>query len=122
MSDIMHNILIVDDEKNIRTLYKETFAKEGYEVSIAENGKECLEACKAKKPDLIILDIKLPDIDGMKVLEKMTEMKIRVPVILNSAYAGYEDNVNSWLAEAYIIKSGDLKELKSKVKELLGKS
>ena len=115
----MKNLLIVDDEKNIRTLYKEIFEKEKYNVLLASNGKECLEQCKKHKMDLVILDIRLPDMDGMEVLGKLSEEKNTPLVILNSAYAGYENNVNIWLAEAYLIKSSDLSELKNTVKDVL---
>ena len=115
----MKNVLIVDDEKNIRVLYKEIFEKEGYNVIVASNGKEGLDACKKNKIDLVILDIRLPDMDGMEILGRLSKEKNVPPVILNSAYAGYENNVNAWLAEAYLIKSSDLSELKNKVKEIL---
>lgn len=119
MKRTMKNLLIVDDEKNIRTLYKEIFEKEKYNVLLASNGKECLEQCKKHKMDLVILDIRLPDMDGMEVLGKLSEEKNTPLVILNSAYAGYENNVNIWLAEAYLIKSSDLSELKNTVKDVL---
>jgi len=114
----MPRILIVDDEKNILNLYKETFTEEGYEVVLAETGAECLEKVKKEHFDLVILDIRLPDMDGMEVLGKLSKGKKVPPVILNSAFAGYEGNPSSWLAEAYLIKSGDMAELKSKVKEI----
>ena len=97
----MKTILIIDDEKNIRTLYKEVFEKEGYKVMLASGGKEGLDVCEKNKIDLIILDIRLPDLDGMEVLGRLAKKKDAPPVILNSAYAGYEKNVNAWLAEAY---------------------
>lgn len=117
----MKTLLIVDDEKNIKTLYREVFEKEGYKILLASTGKECLEQCKKHKIDLVILDIRLPDMDGMEVLGKLSAEKDVPRVILNSAYAGYENNVNIWLAEAYLIKSSDLTELKNTVKDILEK-
>ena len=115
-------LLVVDDEKNIRTLYKEVFEKDGYEVILASNGKECLEKIKdTPAVDLLVLDIKLPDINGMEILGELSKAKSKVPVILNSAYVGYENDPNAWLAEKYIVKSGDLTELKEKIKEVLGR-
>ena len=117
----MKKLLVVDDEKNIRTLYKEVFEKDGYEVILASTGKDCLEKIKNTSGlDLLVLDIKLPDINGMEILAELSKAKNKIPVILNSAYVGYENDPNAWLAEKYIIKSGDLSELKEKVKEVLG--
>ncbi|MFH1824561.1 MAG: response regulator [Candidatus Firestonebacteria bacterium] len=115
----MKTVLIVDDEKNIRVLYREVFEKEGYKVIVASNGKEGLSVCKENKIDIVILDIRLPDMDGMEILSKLAKEESAPPIILNSAYAGYEKDVNSWLAEAYLIKSSDLSELKDRVKEIL---
>ena len=69
--------------------------------------------------DLIILDIKMKNMDGLDVLEELRAKTVGVPVILNSAYSTYKNNFTSWLADAYLVKSGDLSELKEKVKELL---
>ena len=117
----MKTILVVDDEKNIRELYSETFKKEGYNVLLAATGAEGLLLAAQNKIDLIILDIRLPDIDGLSVLEKLSRdnKKEVPPVILNSAYSGYESNSNVWLAEQYLIKSGDLDELKNTVKRIV---
>jgi len=114
----MKTILVVDDEQNIRQLYSETFKEEGYNVLLASTGAEGLELVSKNTVDLIILDIRLPDIDGLSVLEKLSRDSARKvpPVILNSAYSGYENNSNVWLAEKYLIKSGDLDELKNTVK------
>ena len=113
----MKTLLVVDDEKNIRDLYKKTFEDENYKVLLAETGNECLELAAKNKLDLIILDIRLPDMNGMEVLERLSVSGKDVPpVILNSAYSGYEHDNSVWLAEKYLIKSGDLSELKNTVK------
>ncbi|OGF47484.1 MAG: hypothetical protein A2452_03110 [Candidatus Firestonebacteria bacterium RIFOXYC2_FULL_39_67] len=119
----MKTILVVDDEQNIRQLYSETFKEEGYNVLLASTGAEGLELVSKNTVDLIILDIRLPDIDGLSVLEKLSRDSARKvpPVILNSAYSGYENNSNVWLAEKYLIKSGDLDELKNTVKNIIEK-
>ena len=121
----MKTILIVDDEKNIRQLYKETFEKAKYKVLLAETGNEALQVAKDNKVDLVILDIRLADMNGLEVLERLsTEACLGKPVplvILNSAYAGYEKDSSVWLAEKYLIKSGDLAELQNAVKAALEK-
>ncbi len=112
-------LLIVDDESNIRLLYKTEFEHEGYEVALAENGMECLEKLERFQPDLVILDIKMPGIDGLETLNQILGKNNLIPVIINSAYSAYKDNFMSWSADAYVIKSSDLTELKNKVSELI---
>jgi len=115
-------LLIVDDEKNIRLLYKREFEFEGYEIELAENGMECLRKIESFKPDLVILDIRMPGIDGLETLNQILGKNNVLPVVINSAYSSYKDNFMSWSADAYVVKSSDLTELKTKVKELLAES
>ena len=115
-------ILVVDDEEDIRLLYREELSEEGYEVILASNGKEALEAFRNETPDLIVLDIKMPIMDGLEALGKIIRMERQVPVILNTAFHGYKDDFMSWAADAYIVKSADLSQLKGKISELLDRS
>mgnify|MGYP001598826233 CR=1 FL=1 len=115
----MANLLIVDDEENIRLLYKEVLEEDGHKAEIAKDGEEALARIERGGIDLVILDIRMPGIDGIEVLRRMHEKNKNLKVILNSAYAGYEEDVHSWFSDAYIIKSGDLTELRNKVKEIL---
>jgi two-component system alkaline phosphatase synthesis response regulator PhoP len=66
-------ILIIDDEPDIRVLIKYTLEKEGYLVEVAENGEEGIEKAKANVPDLIVLDVMMPGMDGMETCEKLRE-------------------------------------------------
>jgi len=118
----MTKLLIVDDDENICLLYEEEFTEGGYDVEIAKNGKECVEKLKSFSPDLIILDIRMPQMDGIEALGKIIAKEKNIPVILNSAYSSYKDDFRSWGSDAYIVKSSDLTELKNKVVEILGKS
>ena len=116
----MKNILIVDDEEGIRGLYELEFQSEGFQTCSVSSGEEALEYFNENRPaDLIILDIKMQNLDGLDVLEELRSRTVGVPVILNSAYSTYKNNFTSWLADAYLVKSPDLSELKEKVKELL---
>ncbi|MBI5640740.1 MAG: response regulator [Nitrospirae bacterium] len=111
-------ILIVDDDQNILRLYKEELEEEGYHVVIASNGREALEQFEKENPDLVTLDILLPDVDGIKLLRQMKEKRPRMPVIMSTAY-DYRDDFAVWASEAYIVKSADLTELKSTIKKLM---
>ena len=114
-------ILVVDDEVNQALLYEEALTDEGYMVDLANSGNKALELAKTNSYDLIVLDIGLPDIDGLETLGRMLSMDNKLPVILNTAYPSYKDNFMSWAADAYVVKSSDLTELKTKIKESLTK-
>jgi DNA-binding response OmpR family regulator len=110
-------ILIVDDDQNILRLYKEELEEEGYQIVTASNGQEAMDQFEKENPDLVTLDILLPDVDGIKLLRQMKEKRPRMPVIMSTAY-DYRDDFAVWASEAYIVKSSDLTELKSAIKKL----
>jgi DNA-binding response OmpR family regulator len=115
-------ILVVEDDESQRLLYHDEFAEAGYEVVLAANGREALKQLGMAKPDLIILDIVMPVMDGMETLGRIIREHRDVPIILNTAYSSYRDDFMSWGADAYVVKSADLGELKAKVREILGES
>jgi DNA-binding response OmpR family regulator len=117
----MTRILCVDDDLNLLRLYREELAEDGYKVLLARNGKEAVKKFGEKKPDLVILDIRMPQMDGIEALNAILGKDRQVPVILNTAYAQYKENFMTWGAEAYVLKSSDLAELKEKIREVLGK-
>jgi len=117
----MAKILVVDDEKNIRTLYEAELGDEGYDVTTASSAKEAYDLLENEFFDVVILDIRMPEEDGIAALEKMMVKRRDLPVLINSAYSSYKDNFLTWLAEDYIIKSADLTELKAKIAHVLEK-
>jgi DNA-binding NtrC family response regulator len=114
-------ILIVDDEKNILDLYDQELQDEGYSTFLAQNGKECLEIIKNEALDLIVLDIRMPKMDGLEAIGNIIDINNKIPIIINSAYSNYKDDFMSWAAEAYVVKSYNLDELKKTIKEVLQK-
>ena len=114
-------VLIVEDDTNQRLLYEEELRDEGYTVVSAGDGREALKVAREENPDLVILDINMPAMDGLDALSQLLEMNPGLPVIINTAYPGYQDSFTAWSADAYIVKSSDLTELKSTVKRLLNK-
>jgi len=118
----MKKLLIVDDEKHLRLLYQTEFEAEGYRVDTVADAQEALGKFERERYDLVILDIKMPGMDGIEALGKFLGRDNKLPVIINSAYDSYKDNFMSWAADSYVIKSADLSELKQKVKEALGES
>ncbi len=117
----MTTILIVEDDKNQRLLYEQELKLEGYEVVTASDGKEALEKAQEQLLDLIVMDINMPKMDGIETMGKILDKNKEIPVIINTAYSNYKDNFMSWAADAYVVKSSDLSELKDTVKEILTK-
>ncbi len=114
-------ILLVEDEENLRLLYEEELKAEGYVVVSAGNGKEALRLLEGAKPDLIILDIVMPVMDGMETLGQLMGGKRSIPIVIHTSYPGYREDFMSWAADAYVSKSSDLRELKQTVRDLLKK-
>ena len=115
----MPKILVVDDEELIRLLYEEELTDEGYEVVTAATGQGLLERIEQEKPDLIILDIKLADSDGLDLLQEIRNQHYDLPVILCSAYEVFKGDVKAIAADAYVVKSSDLTQLKKAVRRAL---
>jgi len=117
----MNRILVVEDNENQRKLYVAELADQGYEVYAAANGQEALEVSADCHPDLVVLDINMPGMDGLDVLGRLLGSCPTLPVIIHTAYPAYEDDFMSWSADAYVCKSTDLTELKQRIKETLAK-
>jgi DNA-binding response OmpR family regulator len=115
-------LLVVEDNIHQRLLYEEELKDEGYQVLTACDGREALEVAQRDHPDLVLLDINMPVMDGLDTLGKLLEVDHRIPVIIHTAYPGYQDSFTSWSADAYVVKSSDLTELKKTVQRLLSRN
>ncbi|MBU4262391.1 MAG: response regulator [Proteobacteria bacterium] len=115
----MKKILLVDDEESIHLLYREELEEEGYEVHSALSGEEALGKLHIIEPDLVILDINMPGMNGIDVLRRMKEINQAMPVILSSAYQEFKQDLASWASDDYIVKSSNLDELKNAVRKYL---
>jgi len=108
-------ILIVDDEEHIRLLYSEELKEEGYEVTTHDSGYKLLERIKEDKPDLVVLDIKMVDYNGLDLLQDIRNEYYDMPVVLCTAYDAFKEDIKSVAADFYVVKSFDLTELKKKI-------
>jgi DNA-binding response OmpR family regulator len=120
---VKKKILIIDDEEKLCTLVSAFLEKKGYAAVSAKNGKQGLKAARYRAPDLILLDINMPKMDGFAVLEQLkAEPKtMSIPVIM---LTGREDEdaklkASSLYSEQYITKPFDLEELDTKISQLL---
>jgi DNA-binding response OmpR family regulator len=113
-------LLLVEDEKNLCLLYKEELSKEGYRVTAVADADSALTLLKRRPFDLIITDIRMPGKDGIELIAQIMALRKDIPIIINTAYQSYKHDFMTWAADAYIVKSASLDELKSKIKELVG--
>lgn len=112
---IMPKILVVDDEEHIRLLYSEELKEAGYEVVTAESGYKLMELIEKEQPDLVVLDIKMVDYNGLDLLQDIRNLFYDLPVILSTAYDTFKEDLKSIAADSYVVKSFDLTELKKKI-------
>jgi DNA-binding response OmpR family regulator len=119
--EAVEKILCIDDDLSLLRLYQEELSEEGYQVVLAKDGKEGLAKFEKEKPQVVIRDIRMPVMDGIEALTALLGKDRQVPVILNTAYPQYKENFMTWGAEAYVIKSSDLTELKKTIREVLSK-
>jgi len=117
----MKRILIVEDNKLIRVALKEAIKREDFEILEVENGKQALHKFEENHLDLLIMDIKMPDIDGLQVLKKIRVVNKELPIIIISAYKnlGKDPEIALGNVSAFMAKPIDIKLLKAKVTEIL---
>jgi two-component system OmpR family response regulator len=114
-------ILVVDDEENIRALLSATLRLTGFEVAVAGDGTECLHAAGEFEPDLVILDVMLPDIDGFAVAERLRAEGRRTPVLFLTARHSVRDRITGLHVggDDYVTKPFDLEEVVLRVQAIL---
>jgi CheY-like chemotaxis protein len=118
----MKRILIVDDDPGIQLLYSEELSEEGYDVISSDGEKGLLQLIAAKRPDLILLDVKLKSRSGLSVLQDIRNAFQGIPVIVTTAYPTFQFDPKSLGANAYVTKSSDLTGLKQQVEKCLATS
>jgi len=114
-------LLIVDDQFGIRVLLKEVFDKDGYETFDASNGNQALTIIKDESPDLVLLDVKIPGMDGLEILKEIRERKLETNVIMMTAYGELEmiNEAKKLGAVAHFAKPFDIDEVRMKIREFL---
>jgi DNA-binding NtrC family response regulator len=108
----MARVLLVEDEANLRLLYRDELEMEGYEVNDVGTGADALKVLEYEKIDAVVLDLRLPDVYGLQLLSDMLSRRRDLPVIINTAYDQFRHDFHCWGAEAFVVKSADLSELK----------
>ncbi|MCD8510072.1 MAG: response regulator [Bacillus sp. (in: Bacteria)] len=114
-------LLIVDDQFGIRVLLNEVFEKDGYNTLQASNGKQALKLVADEEPDLILLDMKIPGMDGLEILREIKKMNVSSEVIMMTAY-GELEMINEAMdlgALTHFAKPFDIDEVRQEVKNYL---
>jgi DNA-binding NtrC family response regulator len=121
VSPVANKILVVDDEELVVWAFKENLTKHGYEIDTAFSGKEALKKFKRISPDLVLLDMRLPDISGLEILKEIKETSPNTLVIIITAYSEIENAVQAVKLGAfdYLDKNTSLEELTEKIAKAL---
>jgi two-component system, OmpR family, response regulator len=114
-------LLVVEDDPNIRELLSASLRFAGFAVDAVTTGAEAVTAGRESKPDLIVLDVMLPDYDGFEVIKRLRETGVRVPVVFLTARDGTEDKVRGLTAggDDYVTKPFSLEELTARIRAVL---
>ena len=116
-------VLVIDDEKNIRTTLQQVLESAGYEVATAVNGEDGLSKLSKSRFDMVLLDMKLPGMDGIDVLRRMRETNYETPVAIITAYGTIENAVEAMKLGAvdYLRKPFSGSEIKELVERILAR-
>ena len=116
-----NKILIVDDQYGIRILLHEVFQKEGYTTYQAANGMQALEIVRKHRPDLVLLDMKIPGMDGIEILKRLKEIDQDIKVIIMTAYGELDmiQETKELGAIMHFAKPFDIDDLREAVKKHL---
>ncbi|KYH33403.1 response regulator [Neomoorella mulderi] len=117
----MPRILIVDDQHGVRTLLQLAFQEEGYQVATAINGRDALRQVERWRPDVVVMDVRMPIMGGLEALPRIKALAPHTAVIIMSAYVDAATLPEVWHlgASDFIYKPFDLEELKARVRALL---
>ena len=114
-------ILVVDDEPSISELLAMALRYEGFEIATAADGRECLELYGSFRPDLIVLDVMMPGLDGFAVAERLAEQRSKVPIVFLTARDTTEDKVRGLTlgGDDYVTKPFSVEELVARIRSIL---
>lgn len=117
----MRHILVIDDDPAVTSLLKRGLSYEGFVVDTASGGKEGLAAARERYPDLVILDIMMPELDGMEVLRRLREADLQLPVLMLTARDASSDEIQGFRegADDYVVKPFTFDVLLARVRALL---
>jgi len=118
------SILVVDDELLIRDLLYDFFSSQGWDISVAENGEKALEIIRSKKIDLVLTDIKMPEMDGLTLASLVNQSHPGIPVVVMTGYPSVDTAVSALRNKVadYVIKPFNINQLFKLVESKIGDS
>ena len=123
MTDRRRKILVVDDDRSLTELLEMVLEDAGYTVALAENGRDAIVSAAKDPPDLVVLDVVMPEMDGWATSDHLLshERTAKIPIIFLSARVGAEDQLRGWYRGCfdYLTKPFDIQELLEKVSQAL---
>ncbi|MEK7775383.1 MAG: response regulator [Candidatus Zixiibacteriota bacterium] len=112
-------VLVIDDDVRLGILYSRVLAEIGYTVDAVVSDKDALSRAATGKYPVAILDIEMPGMSGLELIHELKRVAPDMKVVLNSAYSYFKSDFQSWLADAYVVKSSDLEPLKDTIVRLV---
>ena len=114
-------VLVVDDDRAVRDAVRRAFTLDGYDVPVADGGLEGLQRVDETRPDVIVLDVMMPDVDGLEVCRRLRAAGDRTPILMLTARDAVSDRIDGLDAGAddYLVKPFDIGELGARVRALL---
>lgn len=112
----MAHVLFIDDDESIRFLVQEELRLDGHRVRVADDGWLGLRAVEDSRPDVVIVDIRMPGLGGLEVLQRLKAAHPHMPVFLFTAYSDFREEAVELGADGYFIKSPDLSRLKEAIR------
>ncbi|KAA3619576.1 MAG: response regulator [Calditrichaeota bacterium] len=116
----MKKILILEDEANQRTLYTNILSDAGFYISAAASCSEAVQLANIENYDLAVVDLKLETENGLDAIKKILTINKKIKIVIHTSYAEYKQDMQTWSADAYVIKSSDSSELIATIHNLLG--
>lgn len=117
----MWRILIVDDQKGVRRLLEELFKRDGWEVHVASDGREAIDKCEELSPDVILMDMKMPNLNGLDASQEILRKHPHLPILMMTAY-GEMDVIKKAIdagVKRCITKPFDIMDLRKMVSEMM---
>jgi DNA-binding NtrC family response regulator len=115
-------ILFVDDDDNQRESYRIRLERRGYRVRAANGADAAMQALREERPDVVILDIAMPERDGLSALQELLDAEPGLPVVIHTAYPSYAESFLAWAADAYVTKSQDMNPLLRAIEKAVGRA
>lgn len=117
---VQRYVLVVDDEERLTTFLQDFLSKVGYQMHVAFNGQEALDAVKEHPPSLVLLDMRMPGVDGIQVLQTLKQKHPFIKIIVMTSYdEEYKEAAEQYGADAFFSKPLSLSELTAKIEDLL---